>query len=611
MLRDGASQQESIETWIQINFRADPLRCPADLRVPLDKSAFDPNQARNPGLQLVCSAGKYESMQGTCGKRGASTRPTMTHVSIAAGSQISADAGAVVADLGGNAVDAVIAAAIVSMCTDTGIMAPGAGGFVTVWPADGEPVVLDGYAEIPGRGLPPGRLGQGATEVQFDYGGGMRTLVGYGSVATPGAFASLASASRRFGSMPWAQVLAPGIRWARTGFPLSGAAAVYLSHTHEAIFSWHPDSYRILHHRDGTPLREGERVHVPDLADTLSLIAEQGAGTLYGGPLGRRIARGVQANGGLLTEADLDAYRSEVRAPIRVRLDGWEVATNPPPAVGGACMAAMLLLLDRQPIERWNPAEAARMVEVQHAVLDYRARCLDGATRDMPRAAAGLLERAGLGQAGALLQSPSTVHVSAVDGDGLACAATMSSGYGSGAMVEGTGFWLNNSLGEVDLHPKGLQGLPPGTRLSSNMAPTIARRDDGAVLAIGSPGASRITTAIVAALVNFVEVGMPLSEAVAHPRLHVEMFDQAWTVATEPGLPLQPMNGFRIRAFDALHMYFGGVQAALRHADGSTEAVADPRRAGGIAEGGRSASRAAGLEDGDGDLAAPHHVLRH
>jgi len=110
-------------------------------------------------------------------------------------------------------------------------------------------------------------------------------------------------------------------------------------------------------------------------------------------------------------------------------------------------------------------------------------------------------------------------------------------------MVEGTGFWLNNSLGEMNLRPGELHGLPPGPRLASNMAPTIARRDDGEVLAIGSPGASRITTAIVAALVNFVGLRMPLAEAIGYPRLHVEVFENDWTVALEPALPLESLRG--------------------------------------------------------------------
>ena len=506
----------------------------------------------------------------------------MSQVSIAAGSQISADAGATVAAQAGNAVDAALAASIVAMCTDLGVMAPGASGFIAVWPPEANPVVIDAYAEMPGRGLVSAQFGQGAREVFFDYGGGMSNIVGYGSVATPGIFAGLGMAAERYGVLPWADVVAPAIQWTDQGFPLTGGAAEYLRYTHEAIFSWHPESYRALHHTDGSLLQAGEIVHIPGLADSLRLIAQQGADVFYTGEIGQRMAAEIQANGGLLTAADLAAYRAMPRSPIRLRFGDWEVVTNPPPAIGGACLAAMLLLLDQQPFPDWNAAAVERLVEIQQTVLDYRSRQLDG-VHNCEAAAAQLLELARLGNLQALIQSPSTIHISAVDSEGLACSVSASAGYGSGAMISGTGLWLNNSLGEIDLHPKGLQALPAGTRLASNMAPTIARRGDGAVLAIGSPGASRITTAIAQVLLNFVHLGMSLEQAIAQPRLHVEGFEGQPAVAFETGLPVERLTGFVRRDFPNRSMYFGGVQAALWNPSVGLSAAADRRRAGGIA----------------------------
>lgn len=504
---------------------------------------------------------------------------TMDKLLIAAGTRIVADAGIAMAQAGGNAVDAAIAAAIVSMCTDTGIMSPGSGAFIVVWPPDAEPAVIDGYVEMPGRGLPPGRFGQAMREVVFDYGGEMRSGVGFGAVATPGAFAGLASASEHYGTLPWGQLLAPAIEWVARGFPLTGGAAEYLRYTHAAIYSWHPDSYRILHHEDGSPLSEGDIVRIPYLADTLTELAEEGAGALYGGELGERIANGVQANGGLLGNDDLRAYREITREPVTVLLDGWTVATNPPPAVGGACLTGMLTVLEQLGTAHNADEEARHMVAAQHAVLDYRRRHMDGAHQNLPDKVRQLLD----GTDDVMLSAPSTTHISTVDASGCACAITASGGYGSGAMVDGTGFWLNNSLGELDLHPRGLQGLPVGSRLTSNMAPTIARREDGAVLAIGSPGASRITTAIAQVLWNFVARDMPLEAAVRHPRLHVESFPEQRTIACEPGLGVTAMRGLTPRPFTAPSMYFGGVQAALWTPDGGFDGVADARRGGSVA----------------------------
>lgn len=506
----------------------------------------------------------------------------MTDLTIAAGTRIAADAGIAVAREGGNAVDAALAAMVVSMCTDTGIMSPGAGGFVTVWPGDGEPVVIDGFAEMPGRGLAADRFGESVWEVVFDYGGETRQRIGYGSVATPGAFAGLALASERFGRLPWSRLLQPAIEWVEQGFPLTGGAAEFLAFTHEAIYTWHADSNRILHRDDGSPLQEGDMVHVPGLADSLRLIAEEGAGTLYGGSLGQTIANGVLANGGRLSLADLKSYRPVVREPVWAHLADWSVATNPPPAVGGACLAAMLLVLDRLGAGSSAAAAAHNLVTAQHAALDYRAQRLDGARENLADEVERLLDLAHAG-APELLEAPSTSHVSAVDADGLACAVTASAGYGSGAMVEGTGFWLNNSLGEIDLHTKGLTGVAPGARLASNMAPSVARREDGAVIAIGSPGASRITTAIAQVLWNFAARGMPISDAVMYPRLHVELFPQQRNIAYEPDLPVVPMAGLSPRPFAKRSMYFGGVQAALWTPDKGLQSVADARRGGSVA----------------------------
>ncbi len=374
----------------------------------------------------------------------------------------------------------------------------------------------------------------------------------------------------------------PAIDWVERGFPLTGGAAEYLGFTHEAIYSWHPDSYRILHHADGRPLGEGDIVRIPHLADTLREIARDPA-SLYRGELGRQIADGVRANGGLLGFDDLREYEALERDPVRARIGDWDVATNPPPAVGGACLAAMLAIIDQLGAGEDLDAATRHMICAQHAVLGYRARHLDGAAAALPGEVERLLELAMRADPG-LVGAPSTSHVSAVDDDGLACAITASAGYGSGAMIEGTGFWLNNSLGELDLHTRGLAGLAPGSRLASNMAPTIARRrGDGAVLAIGSPGASRITTAIAQVLVNFVTGGMSLADAVAHPRLHVELAEHQRTIAFEPGLPVRPMYGLEPRPFAGASMYFGGVQAVFGGRNRSPVGVADARRGGRVA----------------------------
>lgn len=509
----------------------------------------------------------------------------MRRISIASASQLAADAGALVADAGGNAVDAAIGAAICSMVTDPGIIAPGAGGFVTVWPADGDPVVIDCYAEMPGRGLPPERFGRGGRDIIMTYGGATRTIVGYGAVATPGAFAGLSLAWERYGDMPWAELFGPAIAAVEEGFPLSTAAAEYLGHSHELVFGWDPPSYDVIHRDNGRHLSAGDRVHIPHLAHSLRQLAEEGVEALYGGDLGARIAVGVEQHEGVLTLRDLAEYEAIVRTPIVVDVDDWSIATNPAPAVGGATMAAMLLLMGIKGFDKWDAPDVARLVAVQDAVLTYRRSQLNE-LHDRSVGAFRLLELARVGDLKALLSAPSTAHTSTADSDGLGCSVTVSAGYGSGAMVAGTGMWLNNSLGEMELHPGGFHGVPPGERLVSNMAPTVARSRHGAVLAIGSPGADRITTALSSVLVNFIHLGMSLSDSIEHARLHTEVFEGTPTVSYEPGIDVSDVEGFDLRRFPDLSMYFGGVQASLWDPLAGFFEYADSRRSGGVAHGG-------------------------
>ncbi len=324
---------------------------------------------------------------------------------------------------------------------------------------------------------------------------------------------------------------------------------------------------------------------VPHLADTLRLLAADGAAALYRGDLGEAIVAAAGADGALLGIDDFAAYRATVRRPVDFRLGEWSVDTNPAPAVGGSTMAAVAMFAAAAGWSGWSADDVAILVRAQRAVLDYRRRRLS--TPDaVASGVADLLAAAGLGEVGRLLSAPSTSHCSTADGDGTVCAVTVSAGYGSGAMAPGTGFWLNNSLGELELHPTGYHGLAPGTRLVSNMAPTTARRG-GEALAVGSAGADRITTTLSAILLNTIVLETGLEEAVRHPRLHVETFDGDEVIAYEPGIPVEPLDGLRLRPFPSLSMYFGGAQAASTDERGGLVAVADPRRGGGVATGGR------------------------
>ncbi|WP_148572335.1 gamma-glutamyltransferase [Nocardioides caldifontis] len=484
----------------------------------------------------------------------------MTDVALAAPSEAAADAGEQVARAGGNAVDAALAAVLVTMVNEVGLVSLSSGGFVTVQPAGGRPYTVDGWMEMPGRGR---RLGGGTWDIHTEYGGGVDVTIGPGSVACHGSLLALEEAHRRDGRVPWHEVVAPAVEVACGGFRLGSASRYYLEYVHDSIFGWDDLSRAAVHDEQGEVTTAP--LVVPDLVESLELIAAEGAEVMHTGELGRLIGEDVLERGGILGPDDLATYRPVVRPSLATRIGEWTLATTPPPSVGGVCVAAMLRLLDDRPRDGWSPDDVEHLVRVQRAVLGNRLEVLDVA-EDVEAAARAFLDRVDPSTLGAL-EAGSTAHVSAADSDGRACAVTVSSGYFSGMIAKGTGIWLNNSLGEQELNARGLHTLAPGTRLHSNMAPTVGRRGDGSVLAIGSPGASRIATAVVQALAGFVSGGLGLQEAIHHPRVHVEHARRPQEV---------------VRRETELSMYYGGVGAALSLADGHLVAAADPRRDGAV-----------------------------
>jgi gamma-glutamyltranspeptidase/glutathione hydrolase len=495
------------------------------------------------------------------------TMPAVSrHAAVAAPNQQAVDAALSVAGAGGNAVDAALAAMFVAASTEPGMVSLGGGGFVSVWPADGDPEIVDGNSEMPGRGLPDERFGGGLREIETSYGGGLVLHAGPGSVATPGTLAALGLAHTRHGRAPWATVLEPAIHACRNGFPIGAAAATYLGIVGHSVFGWDPDTAKQVIHPDGTMMKAGDRASNPDLADTLEAIIDHGSRWIYTGDLGTRLAEDQQARGGLITLADLAAYQPIPREPAMLTLGGWQIALNPPPSVGGPMLAVMLNELVRRG-STWQD-----VIDIQRQVLTYRFEVHDLSTD---------LEQDGIDLLAALPTSASTAHVSVVDREGNACAITCSSGYGSGATIPGTGVMLNNSLGEPELNRLGLHVLAPGTRLASNMAPTVARGPNGRVLAIGSPGADRITTALMQVLARYCLMERSLQESIEAPRLHVRVLEdgsarvdheddaEVSAAAVASGLPTYDHG--------PASMFFGGVGAALLGPDG-LHAVGDPRR---------------------------------
>lgn len=489
-------------------------------------------------------------------------------LALAAGSFCAAQAGERVAELGGNAVDAAIAASIVAAITEPGVAALGGGAYLTIWVPGEDPITIDGNVEMPGReGIPEN---PDLEAVDMGYGGGVRTMVGHASVGTPGAIAACGLAREKFGCLPWATLLEPAIDVAKSGFPLSEASWSYLQYSAEPIFSRSETGKKVLFAADGSLHPAGSTIFQPALAASLATLAQQGPECFYTGALGGKIAQDVMRSRGLLSATDLASYKPIERESVLVELGDWVIASNPPPAAGGTILAAMLLLLKNRAAK--EETSASLLLPIQRDAIGLRHTL--AREPDSAEVAHCYLEQLARGAS-----APNTVHVSAVDRNGLACAITWSAGYGSGLMPGGAGIWLNNSLGEIELNRRGLLADPPGTRVPSNMAPTIARNKNGSVLAIGSPGAERITTALLYTLYYVIFESLELGEAIGQPRAHVEISGEDYSVACEPDADCGDTD-MPLRLFGKRDMFFGGVTAAAKLADGTLTAAADPRRTG-------------------------------
>jgi len=511
---------------------------------------------------------------------------------VAAGHPLTAEAGARILADGGNAVDACIAAGFVSWVAESPLTGPGAGGFMLVHRArDGSDRILDFFVAAPGRGLPPGRGdGMVPVDVAFDARAVQVFLVGPASCAVPGAPAGLALAHRRYGRLPWAELLVPAVEVARRGVELNAGQA-FLHRILDPILRREDEGRRV--YGDERALDEGDAVVMRELAETLEWLADDGVETMYRGELARRTSEAVQEGGGRITEADLAEYRVIQRRPVRVAYRSVEFVSNPPPSSGGLLVAFALRILDR--LGSSAPAGSAEAIaslaEAMREAARVRGRGFlaelyrggapgrilsDEQVAAAMRAIRDRIPLPGREPSG----SPSTTHISVVDAKGNAASLSASTGCGSGFFVPGTGIQLNNMLGETDLTVAG-RSARPGERLTSMMAPSVVLSEGRPRLVVGSAGSIRLRSAVLQTVLNVVDHRMSVEEALAAPRVHLE------------GEVLQLEGGFDPAAADRLeerghelvrwsgrNLYFGGAAAVAFRGDGGLEAAGDPRRSG-------------------------------
>lgn len=471
------------------------------------------------------------------------------HGMVVAQERIAAEIGAGFLKRGGNAVDAAVATGFAMAVTYPRAGNLGGGGFMLIHLAKAkEDIAIDYRETAPAAATPKMFLGD---DGQPDAARSRDQALGIG---VPGTVAGLALALEKYGSGKFslADILAPSILLAREGIAVADDIADTLPRWHKRLARW-PASAKIFSRPDGTSLQPGDLLRQTDLANTLEAIASRGPSGFYEGEVAEKLSSGIRQAGGLITTDDLKAYQPVVRTPVRGSYRGYDIVSMPLPSSGGVVLIETLNILesfDLGAMKPGSPQALHLLIEAMKRAYADRARFLgDPAFTDMPLerllsksyAARQRLTIDGdlatpSAAIGTLLEpareGDNTTHYSVVDGEGNAVSNTytLNFSYGVGLVAEGTGVLLNNELDDFTAAPGasnayGLVGyaanLPgPGKRPLSSMTPTIVLKDGRVVLVTGSPGGSRIISAVMQVVSNVIDHRMDIMRAVALPRLH-------------------------------------------------------------------------------------------
>lgn len=490
---------------------------------------------------------------------------------------------------GGNAVDAAIAALFALTVVEPMMVGIFGAGMTHLRLADGTHTAIDDYSVAPAAARADLYLPLSDTWPDYLRAEGDVNSVGVLSVGVPGTLKGWCEILERFGSFALEVVLEPAIRHAERGFR---ATPYLIEAIREAAadlgrFSACPHTFL----PDGAPPKPGDLIRQPDYAATLRAIAARGPGVLYGGDLGSLIADFIQREGGLITLEDLSRYRTLERTPVQVEYRGLTIAGVPPTSGGGIHLIQMLNLLegyDLRAMGYGTPSSLHLLAEVMKiAFADRNASTGDPAFVEIPLARLvskdyALLRRTGIdttraSRHGAGVPAPGsahTTHITVADSDGnvVAMTQTINSLFGSRVTVPGTGVLLNNTMALFDPHPGHALSVAAGKRMTSSMAPTMVFRDGQPVLALGLPGGVRIFTSVLQALVNLIDHGMTLQEAVEAPRI----WTQGQDLEVEASVPENVRAALAARGHQVVPVpaVGGGMNAIALDPDGTLTGAA-------------------------------------
>ena len=498
-------------------------------------------------------------------------------------------AGAEMLAAGGNAIDAAIATLFTLTVVEPMMVGIIGGGMAHIRLSDGSHRFIDGQSTVPLAVRPDTyRSKPGSAHDVFDTVDN-ENLTGPKAVAVPGSLKAWCETLHRFGTMSLADVMQPAIKHASRGF----AATPYL---HECIVDSakqmrEDKAISAIYLPNGTPLNAGERVVQAEYAKTLATIARDGDAALYQGPLGDILVDYMKAHGGFVSREDLASYRTVDRSPVRADYRGWEILGPPPPAASGVHIAQMLNILEGYGIAAMGFGSAAtihHLAEVLKIAFADRAaasgdpdfvgvpveRLTSKAYADERRRAidAGRAQQWGAGVA--QLEGAHTTHMTAADamGNVVATTQTINNLFGAKFLIPGLGTVPNNYMNLYDPRPGHALSLAPGKRVTTSMSPVMALRDGKLVYALGLPGGKKIFPSALQALLNLIDHGMSLQEAVEAPRI--------WTEGNALEVELAVPDAVRAKLTSMGHEVVavptvaGGMNAIQFHEDGSLTGAA-------------------------------------
>jgi gamma-glutamyltranspeptidase/glutathione hydrolase len=518
------------------------------------------------------------------------------------------EAGLAVLEAGGNALDAVVACAFTQGVVDPLMCGVGGLGILHLFdPASGKHLIYDGSSTCPAASHAEMWTSLFERECPDGYGYVLRGFVnelGHGAVATPGIMRVFGEAHAAFGKLPWAELAQPAIGIAESGwvvrphvasiFALDDAPYGRLPYARKLKLT--TDGQALYLRPDGTPKRLGDTVRNSDLAATLRSLARDGADSFYRGEIARRIADDMRAHGGLITLDDLAGFAVRIREPLSVSYRGRTVATPPPPA-GGIVVAEMLRILERFDLTALghNAPEYIRVVAEAMKIAgrdkdrhigdpDFAVppidRLLSDAYADDCAARIRRGEKTPLSRAGS--DSKHTTTVSCVDRDGMVVSLTHTNGVPSGVIPPGTGFMLNGAMNWYDPRPGRATSIGPGKRRFSSMAPSIVFEDRTPVMTVGSPGGAWIGVALLQVLLNVLDFGMSMQEAVSAPRFSAtsDAIDIANRIPRRTQAALEAMD-YEVRRSPLTFPF--AAPHGITCWDGELDGGADPQRDGYVA----------------------------